>query len=156
MTLRILTWILCFACTVVAGVTGAWFVGDLNANGWAAPAFAPPAWVFGPVWSLLYLMIATAGYFVLTAREASWKPLAIGLWALQICLNTLWTPVFFGAHDLWGALLIIFALWLSIGAFSGVAWRVDRRASALFLPYWAWVSFATVLNYGYILANPGI
>lgn len=154
MPLRIMTWILFFACTVVAGGSGYWFVGDLNANGWTAPGFAPPSWLFGPVWSVLYLMIATSGYFLIHARPHERKGVAVGLWALQMCLNTLWTPVFFGAFDLWGAFYIILALWLVIGAFILMSFGIERKASLLFVPYWAWVSFATALNFGYILSNP--
>ena len=154
MSQRIVTFILCLACTVVAGMSGFWFVGDLNANGWTAPGFAPPAWLFGPVWTVLYLFVATSGYFLVFAKPHELKPVAIGLWALQMCLNTLWTPVFFGAYDLRGALYVILALWATIGAFILVSFGVERKASLLFVPYWAWVSFATVLNYGYILANP--
>ena len=154
MILRISTWVLLFACTVVAGMSGLWFVGDLNANGWVEPAIAPPAWLFGPVWTILYLMVATSGYFLLYANRHALKPVAVGLWALQMCLNTLWTPVFFGAFDLWGAFYIIIALWLTITAYVLATRRIDRKASLLFLPYWAWVSFATVLNYSYIVVNP--
>ena len=136
MTVRaILTWAVFLACTIGAGMAGAWFVGDLNANGWTAPAIAPPGWVFGPVWTLLYLMIATAGYFIAVAPDHPMKPPAIGLWALQMVLNTLWTPVFFGAFDLWGAFAVIVILWAAIGGFVWVGWRVERRAALLFLPY---------------------
>jgi benzodiazapine receptor len=77
----------------------------------------------------------------------------LAVWSLQMGLNTLWTPVFFGAFDLWGAFYIILALWCAIAAFTALAWRIDRIAAALFVPYWAWVSFATVLNYAYITVN---
>lgn len=154
MARRITVWLLCAACTVAAGISGSWFVADLAANGWTAPDFAPPAWLFGPVWTVLYLMIATSGYFLIFAKPHEMKPVALGLWSLQMCLNTLWTPVFFGAFDLWGAFYIIVALWCAIAAFVWVSFRVERTASLLFLPYWAWVSFASALNYGYILANP--
>lgn len=154
MTRKIITWLLFFACTLVAGLSGLWFVGNLNANGWTAPGIAPPGWVFGPVWSILYLMIATSGTMLALAKPHDQKPVALGLWALQMCLNTLWTPVFFGAYDLWGAFWIILALWASIGAYVWVSFRIARNASLLFLPYWAWVSFAAILNFSYILVNP--
>ena len=70
-----------------------------------------------------------------------------------MCLNTLWTPVFFGAFDLKGAFAIIVMLWLTITAYIVVTFRIDKASSYLFIPYWAWVSFATVLNFAYILAN---
>ena len=99
-------------------------------------------------------MITTSGYRIFHAKHSTIKGIALGLWALQMCLNTLWTPVFFGAFDLQGALIVIFALWLTIGAFCGVGLLIDRKASYLFFPYWAWVTFATILNYRYMVLNP--
>ena len=154
MTVRIITWCLFYACTLVAAAGAFWFVGGLNANSWVAPSVAPPAWVFGPVWTLLYLMIATSGYRIIRAERSDLKDVAFGLWGRQMCLNTLWTPVFFGAFHLQGSLIVIIALWLTIGAYCGVSLFIDRRASYLFLPYWAWVTFATILNYSYMVLNP--
>ena len=154
MTVRIITWCLFYACTLVAAAGAFWFVGGLNANSWVAPSIAPPAWVFGPVWTLLYLMIATSGYRIIRAERSDLKGVAFGLWGLQMCLNTLWTPVFFGAFHLQGSLIVIIALWLTIGAYCGVSLFIDRKASYLFLPYCAWVTFATILNYSYMVLNP--
>ena len=154
MTVRIITWCLFYACTLVAAAGAFWFVGGLNANSWVAPSVAPPAWVFGPVWTLLYLMIASSGYRIIRAECSDLKGVAFGLWGLQMCLNTLWTPVFFGAFHLQGSLIVIIALWLTIGAYCGVSLFIDRKASYLFLPYWAWVTFATILNYSYMVLNP--
>ena len=150
---KIITWIIFYASTVVAAGTAYWFLGDLNANNWTPPWFAPPSWLFGPVWTTLYILIATSGYRIATAPQHGQSANALALWALQMCLNTLWTPVFFGAFDLIGAMAVILALWATIGAYVLVSYRIDRWASFLFLPYWAWVSFASILNYGYILAN---
>ncbi len=151
--MKILTWLVFYACTVVAAGTAFWFVGDLNANNWVEPVIAPPAWVFGPVWTTLYIMIAISAYRTSQAKRNEFKALALALWSLQMCLNTLWTPVFFGAFDLWGAFYIIIGLWITIGAYTVISWRIDRWSAWLFVPYWAWVSFATVLNYAYISVN---
>ena len=150
---RTIVWVLFYASTLVAAGGAIWFVVDLNANKWVAPSIAPPAWLFGPVWTSLYLMIATSGYRMSRAKSSDLKSMALGLWALQMCLNTLWTPVFFGAFDLKGAFAIIVILWLSITAFIVVSFRIDKASSYLFMPYWAWVSFATALNYAYIRVN---
>ncbi|NDG45065.1 MAG: tryptophan-rich sensory protein, partial [Gammaproteobacteria bacterium] len=80
-------------------------------------------------------------------------PIAIALWALQLALNVIWTPVFSGAQNLEGALYYIIALWVSILAYIAISWRVDRWISYLMVPYFLWVSFATVLNYTYWQAN---
>ena len=98
-------------------------------------------------------MIATSAYRISQAKRNEFKVLALALWSLQMCLNTLWTPVFFGAFDLWGAFYIIIGLWITIGAYTVISWRIDRWAAWLFVPYWAWVSFASALNYAYITVN---
>ena len=154
MAKRFIVWLMLYSCTITAAAGAIWFVGDINANNWIEPAIAPPALIFGPVWTILYALIATSGYRILYSKPHKSKELAISLWAIQICLNTLWTPVFFGAYDLTGALIIIVILWLAIAAFVAVSFKIDRTASCLFMPYWAWVSFAAVLNYSYIVVNP--
>ena len=153
---RIIVWVLFNASTLVAAGGAIWFVGDLNANKWIVPTIAPPAWLFGPVWTILYLLIATSGYRISSLKSSNLKNIALGLWALQMCLNTLWTPVFFGAFDLQGALGIIVILWLTIVSYIVVSFKIDRASSYLFMPYWVWVSFATALNFSYILVNPSI
>ena len=150
---RIIIWGAFYAYTLVAAGGAIWFVGDLNANKWNAPSIAPPVWLFGPVWTTLYLLIATSAYRLSYQKNCDLKSIALGLWAFQMCLNTLWTPVFFGAFDLKGAFAIIVILWLTIAAYIVISFRIDRLASYLFFPYWAWVGFAAALNYGYILAN---
>lgn len=120
-----------------------------------APSFRPPSWLFGPVWTALYLMIAVAGarLAVSASHGAALAGLALGLWALQIALNVLWTPTFFGAHALGAALVVMGALWLSIAALIAVAFQVDRMAAWLLLPYLGWVSFAAVLNWAFWRLN---
>ena len=151
---RIIIWVLFYACTLVAAAGALWFVGDLNANKWIVPSIAPSAWIFGPVWTLLYLLIATSGYRISYLKSSELKSISLGLWALQMCLNTLWTPVFFGAFDLQGALGVILALLFTIGAYVLVTFKIDRTSSYLFVPYLVWVTFATLLNFAYILVNP--
>ena len=153
---RIIVWVLFYASTLVAAGGAIWFAGDLNANKWIVTTIAPPAWLFGPVWTILYLLIATSGYRISSLKSSNLKNIALGLWALQMCLNTLWTPVFFGAFDLQGALGIIVILWLTILSYIVVSFKIDRASSYLFMPYWVWVSFATALNFSYILLNPTI
>lgn len=148
-----------FLAAAAAASGGALFEAD---GAWyralEAPAFSPPAWVFGPVWTVLYIMIAVAGGR-LAARAADGPAagrlagFALGLWALQMTLNALWTPAFFGAHALGTALAIIAALWASIALLVLVSWRVERLAGLLLVPYLAWVSFAAALNFAYWQLN---
>ncbi|GGJ94098.1 putative TspO/MBR-related protein precursor [Pilimelia anulata] len=107
------------------------------------PGWAPPSWLFGPVWTVLYAMIAVAGW-------RAWRAAGAGphLWpyGVQLALNAAWTPVFFGANAYGPAIAVIALLWLAIGATVRAFRPVDRWAALLLLPYWAWVTFAAGLN----------
>lgn len=125
---------------------GVWFMpGEWYAS-LRKPAWNPPGWIFGPVWTALYTMMAVAAWMVwrhggFTAQR---RPLALFL--LQLALNAAWTPLFFGWHRPGLAFAEIVLLWLAIAA-TLVAFRpVSRAAAWLLAPYLAWVSFATVLN----------
>lgn len=107
------------------------------------PFFQPPAWLFAPVWTILYVLIAIAGWRIWRRNPQGG---AMRLWFVQMLLNWLWSPIFFGAQAPWPAFAIIVALLAVILAFIAHARRVDRPAAWLFVPYAAWVSFATVLN----------
>ena len=151
--LNICTWLVLYACTCVAASGAVWFAGDLNANGWIMPNIAPPSWLFPPVWTILYIFIATSAYRIVTAEPHYLKSITCALWTLQLCLNTLWTPVFFGAYDLLGALILILLLWITILFYTVSSYKIDKIASYLFIPYLAWVSFATILNFEYLRIN---
>lgn len=114
------------------------------------PPFNPPNWVFGPVWSAIYVLIAIAGWRTWENKRSS---RAMWLWAVQMLLNFSWSPIFFSAHRIGAALAIIVALLVAIAAFIASQWRGDRVSAALFLPYAAWVSFATLLNASIWLLN---
>jgi benzodiazapine receptor len=109
----------------------------------AQPDWAPPAWVFGPVWTVLYAMIAVAGWLVW--RRTGWNT-ALTVYGVQLALNAVWTPIFFGAGRYGWALVDIVLLWVAIAATIVLFWRHSRAAALLLVPYWAWVSFATSLN----------
>ena len=151
--INILTWLLLYAATFVAASGAVWFAGDLNANGWIMPSIAPPSWLFPPVWTILYILIATSAYRIIIAEPHYLKGVTSALWALQLCLNTLWTPVFFGAYDLLGALVIILFLWITILCYTLSSYKIDKIAAYLFIPYLVWVSFAAVLNFEYLRIN---
>lgn len=111
----------------------------------AKPAFNPPDWIFAPVWSALYLMIAIAGWRV-WRRGGGEARLALTVYAVQLALNLSWSLVFFGARLIGPALAVIVTLLAAIIANAILFWRIDRAAGALLAPYAAWVSFATLLN----------
>lgn len=117
---------------------GAWYQ-TLN-----KPSWNPPPWIFGPVWTLLYLGMAVAAWLV-------WKRAvqghALRLYFVQLALNAAWTPVFFGAHQPGAALIVIGFLWMAIFLTLRAFQAVSRPAGLLLVPYLVWVSFASVLNF---------
>ena len=140
----------------IAFVLAAGFaIGYLNSPGsWyatlAKPWFSPPNWVFAPIWSLIYLLVAIAGWRTWEA-ESNW--MALVLWWTQMALNFMWSPVFFTMHHPLAALAIFLTLIVSILAFVAKQWSHDRTSAALFIPYAVWVSFASVLNFEIVRLN---
>jgi translocator protein len=114
------------------------------------PSFNPPNWIFGPVWTALYIMIGIAGWRVYLRDRSS---LAMKIWWVALALNFIWSPVFFGAQLLGLALIIILMLLAAILAFIVSARAIDGTASLLFAPYAAWVGFASTLNGALYLLN---
>ncbi|TDH37891.1 tryptophan-rich sensory protein [Pseudohoeflea suaedae] len=108
----------------------------------AKPAFNPPSWVFAPVWTILYVMIAVAGARVWSKDLET----PVRLWFIQMILNFLWSPVFFVAHKPGWAIIVIVLMFCAIVSFIVSSWNRDRVASLLFLPYAVWVAFAAYLN----------
>ncbi|MET4101659.1 benzodiazapine receptor [Roseovarius sp. MBR-78] len=139
----------CFA----AGSTGGLFPpGDWYAR-LKKPWWTPPNWLFPAAWTILYLCMATAGARVAMSPD---NALAMALWALQIALNGLWTPVFFGLRRMGLGLVVLGALWLSVAATLVALWQVDTIAGLLFVPYLVWVSVAGALNLSVLRLNPDV
>jgi benzodiazapine receptor len=113
----------------------------------AKPPFNPPNWVFAPVWTLLYVMIAIAG-----ARTYE-RVGGFFLWVVQLALNFAWTPAFFLLHRPALALVIVAALLAVVLIFIRARWTADRVSALLFAPYAAWVAFATLLNASIVVLN---
>jgi tryptophan-rich sensory protein len=111
------------------------------------PSFNPPSWVFGPVWTLLYLMMGIAAFLVWQKGEdRDPVKIALVLFGLQLVLNGLWSVLFFGMQRPGVAFAEILLLWLAIAATMVSFWRLVPSAGLLMAPYLAWVSFAAVLN----------
>jgi tryptophan-rich sensory protein len=119
------------------------------------PPLTPPSWLFGPVWSLLYMAIAVAAFLVWRSPERSGVGLALGLWAVQLILNAAWSYLFFGLERPGLALVEIVVLLAVIVATTLVFFSIRRPAGWLFLPYALWVGFATYLNAGFWFLNRG-
>jgi tryptophan-rich sensory protein len=138
--------VICFA---VAGLGS--LVTTPNIPTWYAalskPSWNPPNWLFGPVWTSLYAMMAIAGWLVW--KRAGWEAgrTAMIIFALQLILNLAWSFIFFGAHQMGLAFLEIILLWLAIVATIVSFSSLSKTAAALLIPYWLWVSFAATLNF---------
>lgn len=120
------------------------------------PDWAPPGSVFGPVWSVLYTVMAVAGWLVW--RRGGWRRqrTALGMFLLQLTLNGLWSWLFFAWHLGALAFVDIVALWIALLVTIALFWRASPLAGLLMLPYLAWVSFAAALNWAVWQANPSI
>lgn len=112
------------------------------------PALNPPSWVFGPVWTVLYLLMGIAAFLIwkknLNRRDVK---MALGIFVVQLVLNALWSIIFFGLHSPGGALVEIVFLWLAILATIIAFAKISQPAAWLLVPYIVWVSFAVYLNY---------
>lgn len=143
---------LCFAAAAV----GAFATAHAGAfyQALARPSWAPPGWLFGPVWTLLYLLMAVSAWLVWAQagfRKAAW---ALSLFLVQLGVNALWSWLFFFWHRGLLAFAEILLLWLLILATGIGFWRQRRLAAVLLLPYWAWVSFAAALAWAVWRGNP--
>jgi benzodiazapine receptor len=135
--------ILCFGVAAF----GSQFTPDSWYRQLAKPGFTPPDWVFGPVWTILYIMMALAAWLVWRDRGFGGARLALSLFVLQLMLNGLWSFIFFGLQRPGLAFGEIVLLWLAILMTLAMFWRLAPSAGLLLAPYWLWVSFAAVLNF---------
>ncbi len=117
------------------------------------PSFNPPSWVFGPVWTVLYAMMAVSAWFAWRAAPVGEGARVVQLFAVQLVFNALWSILFFGLHRLELALLDISALWLTLIACQLYFAHLDTTAGILWAPYMAWVSFAAMLNFSFWSLN---
>ncbi len=119
---------------------GAWYAGLIK------PSWTPPSWLFGPVWSLLYALMAVAAWLVWREQKCRAAAPALGCYLVHLVPNALWSWFFFGRQQIGAALLDLGALWvLALGTIV-LFWRVRRLAAALLIPYLGWVSYAAFLN----------
>lgn len=111
------------------------------------PPWNPPGWIFGPVWTALYLMMGISSWLVWKNSSFQEVKFALVWFAFHLLLNVLWSIVFFGLRQPGWAFVEIIALWISIGVSITLFYRYSKPAAGLLVPYWLWVSFAAFLNY---------
>ncbi len=146
--------LLCFAVSALGALASRdapSFYAALN-----RPAWAPPAGVFGPVWTVLFVLMAVAAWQVWRLRGWAGASGALGLFVLQLAANGLWSWLFFGWRLGGPAMADVLLLWALLAATLVAFWRIRRSAGVLLLPYLAWVSFAAVLNWSLWQRNPGL
>jgi len=134
---------------LAVGALGGWVTAD-SVKTWYTtinkPSFTPPNWVFGPVWTVLYVLMGIAGWRVWCKARPDQLRVPLALFAVQLALNLAWSVVFFGAHRIGGAVLVIVGLEAAILATMVAFRRIDGLAALLLVPYALWVVFAAVLN----------
>jgi translocator protein len=136
-----------FGLVILAMVVGALAPSAINYPILKLPSFAPPAWVFGPAWTLLYILMAFSCYLIW--REAVVKNIkaALAIFYVQLFLNAIWTPLFFALNWRFVASIEIIILWLLIIVNILLFWKIKKSAGALLIPYFLWVSFASILSF---------
>jgi len=147
-SLKILGFVL--VCELV-GIAGSYFTISSIPNWYvtlAKPVFNPPNWLFGPVWTILYALMGYSAYLINEKRlKKKGVKEALRIFVIQLFLNGVWTPVFFGAKELFVALIVIAVLWIYILKTILKFYKIEKLASYLLIPYLLWVSFATLLNF---------
>jgi len=125
-----------------------WYAGLIK------PFFSPPNWLFGPVWTILYILMGVS-FFLIWQKGFKDKKVvtALKLFAVQLLLNAIWSPIFFGAKNLFLAFIVIVFMWVFIVKTIFAFKKIDKVASYLLYPYIAWVSFATILNFSVWFLN---
>ena len=157
MTIKnILRLLACIAFPVaVGGFSG--FLTVANISGWyttlAKPSFNPPNYLFGPVWTLLYVLMGVSFYLVLNQPKSKERSLGFAIYGIQLFLNFWWSIIFFSLKRVDFAMVEIVVLWITILGMIIVFFKVKKQAAYLQIPYLLWVSFASALNLGILLLN---
>lgn len=142
--------IVSIAIAQAAGIIGSVFTAS-SVRTWfetlAKPAWNPPSWLFGPVWITLYTLMGIAAYLVLQQRDVPGAKMALWVYGVHLVFNALWSILFFGLKNPGLAFAEIIVLLILIVVTTVLFWKINPAAGALMIPYIAWVSFATFLNY---------
>jgi len=150
--------VVCVPLILLLGFTSGQLVVAGDDNGWYRmldlPALRPPNWAFPVVWTILYVLMGVSLAIVLSARGARGRGFAIALFGVQLVMNLIWSPLFFGAHQVSLALILIVALFFAALATTIAFGRIRPLAAWLLVPYLAWLVIASALNWQIDRANP--
>jgi tryptophan-rich sensory protein len=154
---HVLAFLICISIPLLIGFIGSLFTME-SVRTWYTtlnkPSFNPPNWIFGPVWTLLYVLMGIAAYRVwLKRKTAEWFHWAVVIYIVQLIFNLMWSFIFFYLHQIGFALIEIVLLLLLIIINAFIFYRFDKLAAWLLLPYFLWVSFATCLTYAIFVLN---
>jgi benzodiazapine receptor len=141
------------AAVFVVALSGARFMPGEWYEALKKPSWTPPNWLFAPAWTVLYLMIAIAGWLVWQREGVG---MTLGFWGANLIFNAAWSWLMFGQRRMGTAFADAIAMLLTIVAFIVSAWPSSQAAALLFLPYLAWVTFAAALNFSILRRNPEI
>ena len=135
--------VLCFSAAAIGGffMPGAWYAALKK------PSWNPPNWIFAPVWTALYAAMGTAAWLVWKRGGFTGQRVALAFFLAQLLLNALWSPLFFGIHRPGLAFADIALLWLALLPTVATFWKASPLAGGLLVPYLAWVTFASALNF---------
>ena len=129
------------------GIFGSFFTPGEWYLSLARPSFTPPGWLFGPVWTLLYIIIGISGYLVWKNENTTTRKNAFIIYGIQLLLNGIWSWIFFGLHRIDFALIVILVLWITILLNIIFFLKIRKLAGYLLIPYLFWVTFASILNW---------
>ncbi|MFA7198446.1 MAG: TspO/MBR family protein [Methanoculleus sp.] len=155
---RVVQFLASVGVCLLAGLIGSVFTIPAIPGWYAAlvkPALIPPSWVFGPVWTALYILMGIALYLVwIRGWDQKHVKVAMAIFGVQLILNILWSFLFFGLQSPFFALIEVVLLWIAILMTIGAFYRVSVPAAVLLVPYLLWVTFAAYLTYGVYILNP--
>lgn len=139
----------------MAGIIGSVFTIS-NIPTWYAglnkPVFNPPGWLFGPVWITLYTLMGISAYLIYRNKNKI-KSEYLAIFFIHLFFNAIWSPIFFGAHELFLSFVVIMIIWFLIVVMISKFWSLNKTASLLLTPYFFWVSFASLLNASIYILN---
>jgi tryptophan-rich sensory protein len=141
----LITFLICICIPFISSVVGSFFSPGRWYESLVKPWFNPPRWLFAPVWTLLFILMGISLYLIVRSQH-TYTYIALICFGIQLTLNALWTPIFFGMQSIIGGFAVIVSLLIALSATIYLFYMIDKRAAFLLVPYFAWSLYATLLN----------